>query len=256
MANIKKFRILSFKSNKPILSTHLISKSIKKRLILRKINIHVNRGEIFGLLGPNGAGKSVTFNILLGIMKADKGDIFILGKKINNFAIHQRSSIFSIGYVPQADSVFRGLSCEDNLRAITQISNSDRKEQELTVQRLLEEFDLTHLSNIRADNLSGGERKRLTIARALVNNPKILLMDEPFGAVDPINIEMIKKIIVALQKKGVSVIITDHSATNVLSIVDRCSLISSGEIIISGKPKEIVNNLEARRIYFGDSFDL
>ena len=132
----------------------------------------------------------------------------------------------------------------------------DKKEQELTIQRLLEEFDLTHLSNIRADNLSGGERKRLTIARALVNNPKILLMDEPFGAVDPINIEMIKKIIVALQKKGVSVIITDHSATNVLSIVDRCSLISSGEIIISGKPKEIVNNLEARRIYFGDSFDL
>ena len=153
MANIKKFRILSFKSKKPILSTHSISKIIKKRLILRKINIHVNHGEIFGLLGPNGAGKSVTFNILLGIMQQTKGDIFISGKKINNFAIHQRSSIFSIGYVPQADSVFRGLSSEDNLRAVAQISILDKKEQELTIQRLLEEFDLTHLSNIRADNL-------------------------------------------------------------------------------------------------------
>ena len=255
MPSVKKFRILKFKS-KPILTAKGISKSINNRVILRKIDFEINKGEIFGLLGPNGAGKSVTFNVLLGIMKADQGNVFVEGTRITNFAIHERAIKFRIGYIPQSDSVFKGLTCVDNLKAIAEITIKDKVKQESVVEELLSEFNLSNLRNVMANNLSGGERKKLVIARALVNNPKILLMDEPFGAVDPINIEMIKKIIVALQKKGVSVIITDHSATNVLSIVDRCSLISSGEIIISGKPKEIVNNLEARRIYFGDSFDL
>ena len=255
MASIKKFRILKFKS-KPILTVKGISKLIDKRVILRKIDFEINKGEIFGLLGPNGAGKSVTFNVLLGIMKADHGNVFVEGTRITNFAIHERAKKFRIGYIPQNDSVFKGLSCIDNLKAIAEITIKDRVKQESVVEELLSEFNLSHLRNVIANNLSGGERKKLVIARALVNNPKILLMDEPYGAVDPINIDMIKKIIIDLQKKGVSVLITDHSAQNVLSIVDRCSIISGGEIITSGKPKEIIHNNKARQLYFGENFNI
>ena len=255
MASIKKFRILKFKS-KPILTVKGISKLIDKRVILRKIDFEINKGEIFGLLGPNGAGKSVTFNVLLGIMKADHGNVFVEGTRITNFAIHERAKKFRIGYIPQNDSVFKGLSCINNLKAIAEITIKDRVKQESVVEELLSEFNLSHLRNVIANNLSGGERKKLVIARALVNNPKILLMDEPYGAVDPINIDMIKKIIIDLQKKGVSVLITDHSAQNVLSIVDRCSIISGGEIITSGKPKEIIHNNKARRLYFGENFNI
>ena len=255
MSSVKKFRILKFKS-KPILTAKGIVKSINNRVILRKIDFEINKGEIFGLLGPNGAGKSVTFNVLLGIMKADLGNVFVEGTRITNFAIHERAKKFRIGYIPQNDSVFKGLTCEDNLKAIAEIAIKDRVKQESVVQELLSEFNLSHLRNVKANNLSGGERKKLVIARALVNNPKILLMDEPYGAVDPINIDMIKKIIIDLQKKGVSVLITDHSAQNVLSIVDRCSIISGGEIITSGKPKEIIHNNKARQLYFGENFNI
>ena len=253
MPQIKKFRILKFKST-PVLSVKSLSKTINKRLILRKIDLNINKGEIFGLLGPNGAGKSVTFNIILGIIKPSRGDILINGQKINDFPIHKRAQKFKIGFIPQNDSVFKGLTCEENLKAIAQISIKDKNKQNIVIQKLMSEFDLSHLSNVKALHLSGGERKKLVIARALVNNPQILLMDEPFGAVDPINVDVIKKIIVVLQNRGVSVLVTDHSAQNVLSIVDRCSIISSGEIIISGKPKEIVNNPQARKIYFGENF--
>ena len=255
MPSIKKFRILKFKS-KPILTAKGISKLIDKRVILRKIDFEINKGEIFGLLGPNGAGKSVTFNVLLGIMKADHGNVFVEGTRITNFAIHERAKKFRIGYIPQSDSVFKGLTCIDNLKAIAEITIKDRVKQESVVEELLSEFNLSHLRNVISNNLSGGERKKLVIARALVNNPKILLMDEPYGAVDPINIDMIKKIIINLQKKGVSILITDHSAQNVLSIVDRCSIISGGEIITSGKPKEIIHNNKARQLYFGENFNI
>ena len=255
MASIKKYRILKFKS-KPILTVKGISKLIDKRVILRKIDFEINKGEIFGLLGPNGAGKSVTFNVLLGIMKADHGNVFVEGTRITNFPIHERAKRFRIGYIPQSDSVFKGLSCINNLKAIAEITIKDRVKQESVVEELLSEFNLSHLRNVIANNLSGGERKKLVIARALINNPKILLMDEPYGAVDPINIDMIKKIIIDLQKKGVSVLITDHSAQNVLSIVDRCSIISGGEIITSGKPKEIIHNNKARQLYFGENFNI
>ena len=223
---------------------------------MRKVDFDVNQGEIFGLLGPNGAGKSVTFNVILGIMGADTGDIFANGLKINSLPIHERSKKFKIGYIPQSDSIFRGLSCEDNLAAIGEIVIKDSKKRNDTIQQLLSEFSLTHIRNVMADKLSGGERKKLVIARALLNNPKILLMDEPYGAVDPIALEVIKNIIINLQKKGVSVLITDHSAQNVLSIVDRCSVISGGEIITNGTPKEIVNDKKARQLYFGENFNI
>ncbi len=252
---MKKFRILKFKS-KPILTVRNISKTINKRLILRKIDFEINKAEIFGLLGPNGAGKSVTFNILLGIMRANHGDVFVSGTRISELPIHERAKKYNIGYIPQNDSVFKGLSCEDNLRAIAEISTKDKKEQDDIIQQLLSEFSLTHLKNILADNLSGGERKKLVIARALINKPKILLMDEPYGAVDPLNLEVIKKIIIDLQKKGVSILITDHNASNVLSIVDRCSIINAGSIITSGTSKQIVNDDKAIKLYLGENFKI
>ena len=252
---MKKFRILKFKS-KPILTVKNISKTINKRLILRKIDFEINKGEIFGLLGPNGAGKSVTFNVLLGIMRANHGDVFVSGTRISELPIHERAKKYNIGYIPQNDSVFKGLSCEDNLRAIAEISIKDKKKQDDIMQQLLSEFSLSHLKNILADNLSGGERKKLVIARALINKPKILLMDEPYGAVDPINLEVIKKIIIDLQKKGVSILITDHNASNVLSIADRCSIINAGSIVTSGNSKEIVNDDKAKQLYFGENFEI
>ena len=252
---MKKFRILKFKS-KPILTVRNISKTINKRLILRKIDFEINKAEIFGLLGPNGDGKSVTFNILLGIMRANHGDVFVSGTRISELPIHERAKKYNIGYIPQNDSVFKGLSCEDNLRAIAEISTKDKKEQDDIIQQLLSEFSLTHLKNILADNLSGGERKKLVIARALINKPKILLMDEPYGAVDPLNLEVIKKIIIDLQKKGVSILITDHNASNVLSIVDRCSIINAGSIITSGTSKQIVNDDKAIKLYLGENFKI
>jgi len=189
-------------------------------------------------------------------MKPNQGNIYVDGSKITHLAIHERAKKFKLGYIPQNDSVFKGLSCEDNLRAIAEVVIKDKKKQESRIQELLSDFNLGHLRKVKADNLSGGERKKLVIARALINNPKILLMDEPYGAVDPINVDMIKKIIIDLQKKGVSILITDHSAQNVLSIVDRCSIISGGEIITSGKPNEIINNNKARQLYFGENFNI
>ena len=220
----KKFRILKFKT-KPILTLRNISKSIDKRVILRKIDFEINKGEIFGLLGPNGAGKSVTFNVLLGIMKADHGEVYASGEKISNLPIHQRAT-------------------------------KDKKEQDDIIEQLLSEFSLTHLKNVNADNLSGGERKKVVIARSLINKPKILLMDEPYGAVDPINLDVIKNIIVNLQKKNVSVLLTDHNAQNVLSIVDRCSIISDGSIVTSGTPRQIINDDKAKKLYFGENFNI
>ena len=251
---IKKFRITRFKS-KPILTVKGISKSINKRPILKKIDFQVSKGEIYGLLGPNGAGKTATFNCILGITKVDQGDVFVEGTRITKFAIHERAKRFHIGFISQQDSVFKGLSCEDNLRAVAEISIKDKAKQESVVQALLSEFNLNHVRNLKSNVLSGGERKKTIIARALVTGPKLLLMDEPLGAVDPISIDMIKKIIVDLQvNKGVSVLITDHSAQNVLSIVDHCSIIANGEIITSGKPKDIIQDKQARRFYFGENW--
>ena len=255
MNNPKKYRILKFKS-KPILTVKNLSKSIDKRVILRKIDFNINVGEIFGLLGPNGAGKSVTFNVLLGIMKAGHGDVFVNGTNISDLPIHERCKKFKIGYIPQNDCVFRGLNVIDNLKAIAEISIKDKKQQNNVIEKLISEFSLSHLKNVNADNLSGGERKKLVIARALINNPRILLMDEPYGAVDPINLEVIKNIIVNLQKRGVSVLLTDHNAQNVLSIVDRCSIISEGQIVTSGTPRQIVNDNKARQLYFGENFNI
>tara|TARA_B100000029_G_scaffold514311_1_gene616646 strand:- start:903 stop:1664 length:762 start_codon:yes stop_codon:yes gene_type:complete len=250
----KKFRIISFKNSKPVLSAKNISKTIDDRPILQNLNFSINPSEIVGLLGPNGAGKSVTFKIILGIMRADKGDVSISGTRINNLPVHQRASQFKIGYIPQNESIFSGLTCEENLKAIAEIVIKDSDQRKKIVENLLTEFSLIDVRNVLAKNLSGGQKKKLIIARALINKPKILLMDEVFSAIDPITIEVIKDIIVNLQRRGISILITDHAFDNVLQISDKVFIISDGQIVSSGKPQEIVKDQRARKIYFGDTY--
>ena len=256
---IKTFRIIKYKNIQPTLRVKNISKSIDGKKIIQNLSISINPGSINGLLGPNGSGKTTLFNLILGIMKADHGEIFAQERKkiekISLLPVHERASRFRIGYIPQNESIFRSLSCESNLKAIAQIAIKNKREQDEMVERLLEEFTLTDVRKVLALNLSGGQKKKLVIARALINKPRILLMDEIFSAVDPITIETIKKIILNLQTKfGISILITDHAFDNVLQISDKIFIISEGQIVSSGKPQDIVRDENARQVYFGETY--
>ena len=198
MSNIKKFRIIKFKS-KPVFSAKNISKSFGDRVVLRKIDINLNKGEMLGLLGSNGAGKSTFMNIVLGLLKPDYGDIFLDKTKLTTLAIHERSKI-GIAYLPQQTSIFRGLTVYENLLAIAQIIKKNPREQKDVVEKLMAEFSITHLRDVKATALSGGERRRTEIARCLINNPKVLLLDEPFAGVDLLSIQDIKGLLLKLQK--------------------------------------------------------
>ena len=256
MESRKSFRILKFKKSKPVLKISGISKSYGHRLVLKKINFELHKSEIFGVLGPNGCGKTTIFNSIMGICRINEGNIFVNNIKINNLPIHERATKFRIGYIPQNSAVFLGLTCEENIRAIAEIKIKEKSLQENKIQELLSDFNLEYLKNIKAINLSGGEKKRLCISMALVSNPQILLMDEPFAALDLITIDMIKKIIVDLQKKLISVIVTDHNAKDLMNVSDRCIIISNGEVIISGNPRKIINDPKARQLYFGENFSI
>jgi len=256
MESRKSFRILKFKKSKPVLKISGISKSYGHRLVLKKINFELHKSEIFGVLGPNGCGKTTIFNSIMGICRINEGNIFINNIKINNLPIHERATKFRIGYIPQNSAVFLGLTCEENIRAIAEVKIKEKSLQENKIQELLSDFNLEYLKNIKAINLSGGEKKRLCISMALVSNPQILLMDEPFAALDLITIDMIKKIIVSLQKKLISVIVTDHNAKDLMNVSDRCIIISNGEVIISGNPRKIINDPKARQLYFGENFSI
>ena len=256
MESRKSFRILKFKKSKPILKISGISKSYGHRLVLKKINFELHKSEIFGVLGPNGCGKTTIFNSIMGICRINEGNIFINNIKINNLPIHERATKFRIGYIPQNSAVFLGLTCEENIRAIAEVKIKEKSLQENKIQELLSNFNLEYLKNVKAINLSGGEKKRLCISMALVSNPQILLMDEPFAALDLITIDMIKKIIVDLQKKLISVIVTDHNAKDLMNVSDRCIIISNGEVIISGNPRKIINDPRARQLYFGENFSI
>ena len=255
MHSSKNFRILKFKS-RPILKIRKIAKSYGNRLVLKKIDLELNKAEIFGVLGPNGCGKTTIFNSIMGICKIDKGDIFVNNIKVNDLPIHERAKKFRIGYIPQNSAVFLGLTCEENIKAIAEIKIKEKSLQENKIQELLSDFNLENLSNIKARNLSGGEKKRLCISMALVSNPQILLMDEPFAALDLITVDMIKKIIIDLQRKLISVIITDHNAKDLMNVSDRCIIISEGEVIVSGNPRKIINDPKARQLYFGENFSI
>ena len=251
---MKKFRILKFKS-KPILVAKTISKSFNKRIVLRKIDISLNKGEMCGLLGSNGAGKSTFFHILLGIIKGDYGSIFLNGANITALPIHERSKL-GISYLPQHTSIFRGLTVYENLLGIAQILKKKPREQREIVENLMVEFSLTHLRNVYASSLSGGERRRVEIARCLINNPKVLLLDEPFANVDLLSIQDVKNLLLNLQSRGCGILVTDHNASQLLSIVDRAYVIANGSIIANGSPRQIVSTTAAREKYFGKDFTL
>ena len=250
--NIKKFRIIKFKS-KPILSVKNVAKSFDGRIILRKIDIHLNKGEMLGLLGSNGAGKSTFMNIVLGLLKADFGDIFLNNVKLTNLPIHERSKL-GIAYLPQQTAIFRGLTVYENLMGIAQIVKKNSKEQKDIVEKLMAEFSITHLRDVKATALSGGERRRTEIARCLIINPKVLLLDEPFAGVDLLSLQDIKSLLIKLQARGCAVLVTDHNASQLLSVVDRAYVIANGTIVANGAPRQIANSAEAKRLYFGEDF--
>ena len=252
MSNIKKFRIIKFKS-KPVFSAKNISKSFDGRVILRKIDIHLNKGEMLGLLGSNGAGKSTFMNIVLGLLKPDYGDIFLDKIKLTNLAIHERSKI-GIAYLPQQTSIFRGLTVYENLLGIAQIVKKNTAEQKESVEKLMAEFSITHLRDVKATALSGGERRRTEIARCLISNHKVLLLDEPFAGVDLLSIQDIKTLLTKLQARGCAVLVTDHNASQLLSVVDRAYVLANGVIVANGTPRQIVNTTEAKKLYFGEDF--
>ena len=254
MNKIKKFRIIKFKS-KPILVAKNIAKSFDGRVILKKIDIHLNRGEMLGLLGSNGAGKSTFMNIVLGLLKCDIGDIFLDNTELTNIPIHERSKL-GISYLPQQTAIFRGLTVYENLLGIAQIVKKKAVEQKSIVEKLMAEFSITHLRDVKAAALSGGERRRTEIARCLINNPKVLLLDEPFAGVDLLSLQDIKGLLIKLQSRGCSVLVTDHNASQLLSVVDRAYVIANGTIVADGTPKQIVNITEAKTLYFGEDFSI
>jgi len=254
MSNIKKFRIIKFKS-KPVFTAKNISKSFDERVVLRKIDIHLNKGEMLGLLGSNGAGKSTFMNIVLGLLKSDFGDIFLGNTKLTPLPIHQRSKL-GIAYLPQQTSIFRGLTVYENLLGIAQIVKKSTIDQKDVVEKLMAEFSITHLRDIKATALSGGERRRAEIARCLINNPKVLLLDEPFAGVDLLSIHDIKGLLLKLQARGCAVLVTDHNASQLLSVVDRAYVLANGNIVANGTPRQIINTTEAKKLYFGEDFTI
>ena len=257
MAIIKKFRIKSFKNNKEVVKLENISFSFGERKILENINISVNQGEIAGLLGPNGVGKSTIFNLITGLIKPSYGSIKIDSKTVNEYPIYLRSKKFKIGYVPQYGGFFHDLTLIENLKAISEITVENKSHRNEKIDFLIAKFELDAVRNVKAKHLSGGMKKRLVIALALIGDPKILLLDEPFAALDVMTIKKLQRIIVDLQSEyNISVILCDHQARDLLLCVDKAFVISNCSVIASGTPSEIVKNIDAREAYFGDSFQL
>ena len=255
MAIIKKFRIKSFKNLKPIIKLDKVSFSFKKRPILDTISFNLNQGEILGLLGPNGVGKSTIFNLITGLLKPNYGSIIINNKDVLNYPIAERATEFKIGYVPQYGGYFHDLTLIENLKAIAEIQILDIKTRTSTIERIISKFEFETIINIPAKFLSGGQKKKLVIALSLLNNPKVLLLDEPFAALDVLTIKMLKELIVNLQtQENISIIICDHQARDLLSVSDSAIILSNCKIIAKGTPAELVNDKKSKEAYFGDSF--
>jgi lipopolysaccharide export system ATP-binding protein len=257
MAIIKKFKIKSFKSIKPMIKLERLSLSFGKRKILDNISFSVKKGQILGLLGPNGVGKSTIFNLITGLIKPNYGSIIIQSKIVNEYPIYLRTKQFKIGYVPQYGGYFHDLTLLENLYAVGEILISNKKIRIEKIDSLIAKFELDPVQDVKASHLSGGQKKRLVIALALLSEPKILLLDEPFAALDVLTIKMLQQIIINLQNENnISIILCDHQARDLLTCVDIALVISNCKIIASGTPKELVNNNDAKNAYFGDSFKI
>jgi len=235
------------------LETKGLAKTYNGRAVVKGVDITVKRGEIVGLLGPNGAGKTTTFYMIVGIVAPNKGTIVFDNHNITNLAIHERAH-FGIGYLSQEASIFRKLTVEENINAILETLPLSRAERKRRLASLLEELNISHLAKNVAYTLSGGERRRLEITRALVTNPSFILLDEPFSGIDPIVVNEAQEIIKELKAKGLGILLTDHNVRETLSITDRAYLISEGEILISGSAHELINHPQARAVYLGEKF--
>ena len=232
-----------------------ISKTYGNKEVIRDISLFIKRGEIVGLLGPNGAGKTTSFYIIVGLVKPDRGNIYLDKTEISNIPIYERGKM-GISYLPQEASIFRGMNVEDNLMSIIEIIEKDKKKHEIILQNLLNEFDINHVRKSKSIVLSGGERRRLEIARTLASNPKYLLLDEPLTGIDPVSIEEIKIIIKKLKDKNIGVLITDHNVRETLKIVDKVYIVNEGAIFFEGDPKNAIKDEKIKKFYLGADFIL
>ncbi len=232
-----------------------ISKTYGNKDVVRDISISIKRGEIVGLLGPNGAGKTTTFYAIVGLIKPDRGSIFLDKSEISNYPIYKRGKL-GISYLPQEASIFRGMNVEDNLLSIIEVLEKDKVKQNIILQNLLNEFDIDHVRKSKSVVLSGGERRRLEIARTLASNPKYLLLDEPLTGIDPVSIEEIKIIIKKLKQKNIGILITDHNVRETLKIVDKVYIVNEGAIFFEGNPQDAISDDKIKKFYLGSEFKL
>jgi len=238
-----------------ILSAEKIEKSYKGKKVVKGISLSVKQGEIVGLLGPNGAGKTTSFYMIVGLIKPESGNIFLNKENISKFPMYKRAQ-YGIGYLAQEASVFRKLNVEENILSVLQLTNLSKKEQKEKTDSLIEEFGLSHIRKNRGDLLSGGERRRTEIARALATDPKFVLLDEPFAGVDPLAVEDIQRIVAHLKKKNIGILITDHNVQETLAITDKTYLMFEGSILKAGAPKDLVKDEMVRKVYLGKNFEL
>ncbi|MEM6614900.1 MAG: LPS export ABC transporter ATP-binding protein [Pseudomonadota bacterium] len=237
------------------LSAHGLEKSFKTRRVVNGAGLYVRRGEAVGLLGPNGAGKTTIFYMITGLIPADKGEILLDGTDITRYPMYRRARL-GIGYLPQEASIFRGLTVEQNIRAVLEIAEPKRRRRKERLEQLLEEFGITKVRKSPSIALSGGERRRVEIARALASNPDYMLLDEPFAGIDPIAVGDIQDLVRHLTDRGIGVLITDHNVRETLGLIDRAYIIHNGEVLMEGSPEEIVGSQEVRKAYLGEQFRL
>lgn len=236
----------------PVLEAVELQKTYGRRRVVDGVNLHVGPAEIVGLLGPNGAGKSTSFRMICGMVEPDRGRVYLGGTDVTNWPMFRRARDGHMGYLPQDPSVFKKLSVEQNISSLLELLGMDRTSRKERTQELLEEFNITHIRKSKAGDLSGGERRRLEIARCLVSDPNIVMLDEPFAGVDPVTVQSIQGVIEQLRQTGISVLITDHAAREILGTVDRCYVIYQGQVLIDGTPEEVKQHPKVREEYLGD----
>ena len=255
MEEIKSISVPRDAADSGVLSISKIGKRIRNRQILHEVSFDVRRGEVVGLLGPNGAGKTTLFRILIGLTQPDWGSITLDGQELTHLPMHIRARM-GLGYLPQDPSIFRGLSVEDNIRVALETVEPDRKAREKRLTLLLEEFSIVHLRHAPTTALSGGERRRVEIARALASYPSFILLDEPFAGIDPISMTGIRELVAHLKERGIGVLITDHNVREALELIDYGVILHDGNVLMTGKPEEILGDHNTRRFYLGSGFRL